>query len=221
MTAPRKPTHMPARTPFPHHIHRPQAALGTAGRARTLYVFDDPRCTISLVSTGPQLVPPPAPTERNWIPLAVAAAILLAIAGGLFAFSRHGKNAPEVTSLSAPLDPYAAQLAVGNLAMSESANLSGGKVTYLDGQIANRGVRTVTAIVVQVLFHDAAGEVAWNETQPLRLIRTRQPYVDLEPVSAAPLKPGDRQAFRLVFDAVPDQWDGAYPVLRIVHVETR
>jgi hypothetical protein len=62
-------------------------------------------------------------------------------------------------------------------------------------------------------------EVAWNETQPLRIIRTREPYIDVEPLAAAPLKPGDAADFRLVFDRVPDQWDGAFPDLRIVHVD--
>jgi hypothetical protein len=94
-------------------------------------------------------------------------------------------------------------------------------VTYLDGHISNAGNRTVTGITVQVLFHDAAHEVAQNEDQALRIIRTRDPYVDLEPLSAAPLKPGDAADFRLVFDTVPDQWDGAFPDIRIIHVETK
>lgn len=153
--------------------------------------------------------------------MAVAAALVLAAGIGIVWFHSGSQSGPAVTPLSAPADPYAAHLAIGNLALSEAANLSGGKVTYLDGQIANQGPRTVTAVRVQVLFRDAAGEVAWNETQPLRLIRTREPYVDLEPISAAPLRPGDRQDFRLVFDAVPDQWNGAYPEIRIVHVEAQ
>jgi hypothetical protein len=53
------------------------------------------------------------------------------------------------------------------------------------------------------------------------IIRTRDPYVDLQPVSTAPLKPGDTQDFRLIFDAVTSDWDGTYPEVRIVHVETR
>jgi hypothetical protein len=105
--------------------------------------------------------------------------------------------------------------------MSESANLAGGKVTYLDGHIANQGNRTVTSIAVQVLFRNAAHEVAQNETQPLKLIRMSQPYIDIEPVSAAPLKPGDEHDFRLIFDAVSPDWDGAYPDLRIVRVESK
>ena len=94
-------------------------------------------------------------------------------------------------------------------------------MTYLDGHIANEGDRTVTGITVQVLFRDAAHEVAQNETQPLRIIRTRDPYVDVEPLSAAPLKPGDAEDFRLVFDTVADQWDGAFPDIRIIHVDTK
>jgi hypothetical protein len=105
--------------------------------------------------------------------------------------------------------------------MSESSNLAGGKVTYLDGHIANQGNRTITGITVQVLFRDATHQVAQNETLPLQLIRTRDPYVDLEPVSAAPLKPGDGQDFRLIFDTVADAWDGDYPEVRIIHVESK
>jgi len=43
----------------------------------------------------------------------------------------------------------------------------------------------------------------------------------LEPVSAAPLKPGGEQDFRLIFDAVTPDWDGAYPQIRVIHVETK
>jgi len=105
--------------------------------------------------------------------------------------------------------------------MSESGNLAGGKVTYIDGHIANKGGRIVTGVTVQVLFRDFAHEVAQNETQSLKLIRMREPYIDIEPVSAAPLKPGGEQDFRLIFDAVSPDWDGAYPEVRVVHVETK
>ena len=152
--------------------------------------------------------------------MAVAAMVVLAIAGGLVLYFEHAKTTPTVTPISAALDPYAPSLPIGKLEMSESANLAGGKVTYLDGHIANTGNRTVTGVTVQVLFRTFAHEVAQNETQPLKLIRTRDPYVDLEPVSAEPLKPGDAQDFRLIFDTVSPDWDGAYPEVRIIRVET-
>jgi hypothetical protein len=177
------------------------------------------------VSTGPELVPPAEKPERNWLPLILAAAVVLLVAAvailSLEHGRNHGSNAVSVTPLGAPLDPYATSLALTRLAMSESGNLAGGKVTYLDGQIANSGARTVTSVTVQVLFRSYAHEVAQNETQHLKLIRVREPYIDVEPLSAAPLKPGDQHDFRLIFDAVSPDWDGALPEIRILRVETK
>jgi hypothetical protein len=173
------------------------------------------------VSTPPnlELIRPAEPQERNWLPLAIAAGVVLVIAAVLVFVFEHGKPATSVTPISAAQDAYASSLSVTGLAMSESGNLSGGKVTYLDGHIANKGSRTVTGVVVQVLFRNYAHEVAQNETQPLKFIRMRDPYIDVEPVSAAPLKPGAEQDFRLIFDAVSADWDGAYPEVRIIHVD--
>jgi hypothetical protein len=177
------------------------------------------------VSIGPELVPSAENEKRNWLPLVVAAAVVLLIAAVVILSLEHknarGQGAARVTPISAPLDSYAVNLSLTRLAMSESGNLSGGKVTYLDGHIANRGTRIVTAVTVQVLFRDFAHEVAQNETLPLKFIRVREPYIDVEPVSAAPLKPGGEQDFRLIFDAVSPDWDGAYPEIRILHVETK
>jgi hypothetical protein len=166
-------------------------------------------------------VRPAEAPERNWLPLGVAAAIVLAVAGGLMLILQHGKSAPTVTPITAPTDPYARNLSISHLAMSESSNLAGGKVTYLDGQIANQGDRTVTGITVQVLFRDPAHEVAQNETQPFKIIRAREPYVDVEPVSAAPLKPGSEADFRLIFDTMAQDWDGAFPEIRVIHVDLK
>jgi hypothetical protein len=178
---------------------------------------------ISMTDSVPDLIASQQKEERNWLPLIVAAAVVLLVAGGaiLSLEHRHARDKVGVTPISAPLDPYASSLALTQLAMSESSNLSGGKVTYLDGQIANQGTRIVTAVTVQVLFRDFAHEVAQNENQPLKLIRAREPYIDVEPLSAAPLKPGDGKPFRLIFDTVKPDWDGAIPEIRILHVETK
>lgn len=156
------------------------------------------------------------------MPLAIAAAIVIAIAACLFFFLGRGKSGTAtMTPISAPLDPYASSLVISNLAMSQSSNLAGGNVTYIDGHIVNNGNKTVTAISAQVLFRDPAHEVAQNETQPMKFIRMREPYIDVEPVSAAPLKPGEAQDFRLIFDTLTQDWDGAYPEIRIVRVQTQ
>lgn len=172
------------------------------------------------MSTGPQLIRPTETHERNWLPIGIAAVAVVAVVIALVVLGR-GKG-PTALPPNAPLDSYAANLPIGDLKMSESSNLAGGKVTYLDGHIANKGNRTVTAISVQVLFRNVAHEVAQNDPpQQLKLIRTRDPYIDVQPISAAPLKPGDERDFRLSFDQVTTNWDGVMPEVRIVKVESK
>ena len=180
-------------------------------------------CKISLVSTGSDLdlFPPNETRERNWLPMAIAAAVVVAVAAIAVLVLERGKSTATVTPISAPSDPYASSLPITGLTMSQSDNRAGGKITYIDGHVANTGPHTVTGITVQVLFRTFAHEVAQNETQPLKFIRMRDPYIDVEPVSAAPLKPGDEQDFRLIFDSVSQDWDGAYPEVRVVRAETR
>lgn len=175
-------------------------------------------CKIRVVSDGPELMPARQKRERNWLPLAIAAGAILVIAIVVIVVLQHGAARSTVAPVNAPADPYAANLPMTNLQMSESSNLAGSKVTYLDGHIANHGSRTVTGVSVQVLFRNPAQEVAQNETQPLKIIRMREPYIDVEPLSATPLKPGDERDFRLIFDRVAAGWDGAYPQLRILQV---
>ena len=179
------------------------------------------RCKIRFVDTGPdiELVPLTDDRERNWLPVIIAAvAVVLVSVVVVFALQHRPRPTP-VTPVSAAPDPYAVNLPISGVVMSESSNLAGSKVTYVDGHVNNTGNRTVTAITVQVLFRDFAKEVTQNETQPLRFIRMRDPYVDVEPVSAAPLQPGQGMDFRLIFDAVSPDWDGAYPEIRVVGVD--
>jgi hypothetical protein len=173
------------------------------------------------VSTGPELIRPPEKSDTNWLPLAVATGVVIVVlAVVVFVMERH-KRTVSVAPVSAAADAYSGSLPITGVAMSESANLAGGKVTYLDGHVANTGDRTVTGITVQVLFRNVAQEVAQNESQPMKLIRIRDPYIDVEPISAAPLKPGAERDFRLIFDAVTPDWDGAYPQIRILHVQSQ
>ncbi|MGO9317389.1 MAG: DUF2393 family protein [Terracidiphilus sp.] len=174
------------------------------------------------MSIGPGFVPFAEKEKRDWLPLGLAAAIVLMVTAAIMVLGDgNARGKTTMRPISAPLDPYAGSLSLTHLAMSESSNLAGGKVTYLDGHIANHGARTVTAVTVQVLFRDFAHEVAQNETLPLMLIRMREPYIDVEPVSAAPLAPGGEQDFRLIFDGVTPDWDGAYPEIRILGVATK
>lgn len=121
-------------------------------------------------------------------------------------------------SALAPAADYAKDLAITNIRMSESSSLSGAKQTYIDGDIKNNGTRTLTGITVQVVFMDFTGQIGQKSTMQMEWIRTHEPYIDVEPVSAAPIAPGQTREFRLIFDQVTDEWNQQYPEIRVTAV---
>jgi hypothetical protein len=141
---------------------------------------------------------------------------VLAVVIGLL-FAGHRRPSAALNSIQ-PLAPYASNLALSQLAMSESTSLSGGKSTFVDGHVQNTGDQTVTGITVQVLFRNDEGMPPQVETLPLSLIRMRQPYIDTQSVSAAPLKGGDGQDFRLIFENMPANWNMQMPEIRVIQV---
>lgn len=158
--------------------------------------------------------------DKAGIPMAawlVAALIVIVGVGGLVLAGRK-KPAPPPNTLLAP-DAYSASLPLSQFAMSESGNLSGGKLTYLDGHVQNTGGRTVTAVTVQVVFQNEVAMPPQIDTVPLTLIRSKDPYVDTQAVGANPLKPGDDREFRLTFETIPDNWNQQMPEVRVVEVK--
>lgn len=161
------------------------------------------------------------PPESGGIPVmawAVAGLAVLVVVGVLMIMGRHKAAAP--TTLQ-PLAAYASSLPLSRLAMSESTSLSGGKSTFVDGHVQNTGSQTVTGITVQVLFRNEEAMPPQIETLPMALIRTREPYIDTQPVRAAPLKPGDERDFRLIFESIPTNWNNQMPEVRIIGVEAK
>ena len=162
---------------------------------------------------------PEVAETRSPLPWIIAGVVILVALGILLLAGRHpaAPASPGGAGLAQP-DPYASSLLLTGIKMSESGNLSGGKLTYLDGQITNKGGRTVRGITVQVAFRSGPGLLAQKETMALNLVRMTDPYVDTEPVSADPIKPGDTRPFRLIFEHVSPDWDGQYPEVRIIQV---
>jgi hypothetical protein len=159
-----------------------------------------------------------AKEPRSLAPWIIAGGVVLVVLIGMIVLGHHSKPANPGGAGLAPPDPYAANLAFSDIKMSESSSVGGAKQTYLDGVITNHGAKTLTGVTVQVAFLDFTRILAQKETMPLSLIRTTQPYVDTEPVSAAPIKPGDSREFRLIFDHVAESWNQEYPELRVIEV---
>jgi hypothetical protein len=176
---------------------------------------------MSTPGSEPGLFQPQRPASReprSTLPWLIAGGFVIVVIGVLVALSHRSQPANPGGAGLAPPDPYAASLPITNLQMSQANSMVGGESTYIDGQIANHGNTTVTGVTVQVAFRDLANQIVQKETMPLNLIRTRQPYVDTEPVGAAPILPGQTREFRLIFDHVSQDWNQSYPEIRVIRV---
>jgi hypothetical protein len=133
-----------------------------------------------------------------------------------------GRKKPEAAAPTLqPADAYAASLTLDDFAMSEADNLSGGKMVYLDGTMHNTGDKTVAGATVQVVFQNDEELAPQIDTVPLTLIRMKSPYIDTQPISADPIKPGEERDFRLTFETVPDNWNTEMPQVRLIHTDLR
>ncbi|HET9088137.1 MAG TPA: DUF2393 family protein [Acidobacteriaceae bacterium] len=159
----------------------------------------------------------PTGDDRNLLPWVVAAVVVVVLLGFVFLLSGHtGRSAA-----STPRDAaYAGNIALSQLKMSQASNFAGSQLTYIDGVIVNKGSKTVTGIVVQALFANDSGEPPQAEQVPFTLIRTRDPYVDTQSVSAAPLAPGASREFRLIYDDISPMWNQQLPLLKVISVTT-
>jgi hypothetical protein len=161
--------------------------------------------------------------KRNWLPVAVAIGVAMIALLLVVILGHHASRsaAPVATAGPAPADPYAEKLELSDIHMSESTNFAGGKVTYLDGQITNRGDKTVTAVSVQVTFNNDIGELPQRMTVPMSFIRAHEPYIDVEHIAADPLLPGVTKEFRLIFEGITPIWNQQMPQGQVVHVDTK
>ena len=162
---------------------------------------------------------PPERQPVNYLPWVIAGVVVLLGIAVLLVVGHHKPGPPPNAVLA--LDPYASSLMISDIQMSESTSLSGGKSTYIDGHVRNAGTKTVTGATVQVLFANDVAMPPQIETVPVALIRTHEPYIDTEPISDAPLAPGDEKEFRLIFEDVATNWNQQLPEIRVVKVATR
>jgi hypothetical protein len=144
--------------------------------------------------------------------IAVAVAVVIAIAV-IFAFLLRS----QPKAASGP-PPYAASLKLSDFKMSAAENFVGATVSYVDGTITNTGNKTVTHVIVQVLFKDDMGQLAQREDIPMQVLKTTGPYPEAVDFSVSPLAPGQSQTFRLTFESISAQWNRQYPDIQVTDV---
>jgi hypothetical protein len=154
--------------------------------------------------------------ESNLRPILIGAVIVVIVVGLIILLSRGGPS----RNASAP-HPYAANLKLTNVKMSQAENFVGASVTYIDGTVTNTGDKTVTHATVHVEFKNSMDQVAQVEDLPLRVLHTGGPYPDAVDLSTSPLGPGQSKLFRLTFEHVTADWNQAYPELQVTEVRVK
>lgn len=142
----------------------------------------------------------------NRMPLYLVAALVL-LGGGFFGYLQFG---PKPSSQDAPLSDeakqYVSNLHLADVEMKASLNYFSQKVVEISGSIQNNGTRNLDIVEVTCVFRDYSGQV---------VLREKAAIVSKK---MGGLKPGEKKAFRLPFDSLPDGWNQAMPGLQIASI---
>jgi hypothetical protein len=151
-------------------------------------------------------------------PVLIALGVIAVIAVLIYALSRsRGGSA----SSHAMLPLYASNLQIRDLHMSTAENFVGGKVTYVEGKVANTGDKSVTGARVETVFRNTLGEVVDKQEQPLRVEAAPLGHPDWVSLNTAPLGPGAMAGFRLTFEHISADWNQGYPEINFTSVQTK
>jgi hypothetical protein len=147
--------------------------------------------------------------------------IVVAVAGVIAVMLAIAFLLREQPKAAKTISPYAASLKLSDFKMSAAENFIGATVSYVDGKITNSSDKTVTHVVVEVVFKDEIGQLAQREEVPLRVLRDTGPYSEAVDLSVMPLAPGQTQPFRLTFDRISAQWNRQYPEIRVTEASVK
>jgi len=142
---------------------------------------------------------------------AVGLVVVLLVFGGFYFAMRFSSQSKPVAekplTFGAVEQAYVANLGFENLEMSAFENMLHQKVTYLNGDISNKGTRTVRAADVTVVFYDPSHKVLLRETRRIVGNGTR------------PLETGETRDFQIGFEALPAGWNHQFPAIHVTGLD--
>jgi hypothetical protein len=153
------------------------------------------------------------PEGRNWIPIILGAALVVALIATFIIVGRVNSSRDINTG-----DPYVSKLLLSGLHMATAQNFAGGRVTYIEGTLTNTGDRKVTAARVLVTFRNSLDEITQKETLPVTVAIPNPTYTDFGTLDRAPLAPGQSRNFRVTMEYVTRDWDGQIPQVKVISV---
>jgi hypothetical protein len=140
-------------------------------------------------------------------PLAAGVIVVLLLIGGVFLIMRFSHPAKPAAEQHLPFGPqeqaYAEHIHFLNLQLSQATNFLNQEFTYVNGEIANDGARTVRALEITLEFHDPFGQVILRESR--RVITPDAPA----------LLGGQHRAFQVTLEHIPVEWNKQFPSIRV------
>jgi hypothetical protein len=147
--------------------------------------------------------------EETRFPYTLAAGVIvvLLLIGGVFLITRFSHPAKRAAEQRLPFgaeeQAYAEHIHFLNLQLSQATNFLNQEFTYVNGEIANDGARTIRALEITLEFHDPFGQVILRETQ--RVIAP----------DAAPLLGGQHRNLQVTLEHIPVEWNKQFPNIRV------
>jgi len=138
---------------------------------------------------------------------------VVALAGvlflGAFGWLTFGPKptAPPTPQLTAEGRAYLSNLKLSGVHMQAAESYAQGRLIEILGDVTNTGERPVKLVEVTCVFRDYSGQVIARE----RVLVVGGINGDL--------KQGQKKAFRLPFDTIPDSWNQALPSLVIAQIQ--
>lgn len=140
-------------------------------------------------------------------PFLVGAAVVLIVFGAFYLAMSFTGGPASTAQQPLPFGPaeqqYTSNIKFENLNLSGFENMLHQKVTYLSGDISNKGARTIRAAEITVEFYDSFNKVALRDTRRIIGDNTR------------PLESGETQDFQIGFEDIPNTWNHQFPAMRI------
>ena len=158
----------------------------------------------------------PPKENRTPGPAIIIGFVFMAVVVGLFILVSHKPQKPSTNVPSA----YAVHIQLQDVKLSQAENFVGGTVTYIEGQMANTGGKTVTRATVEAVFKDSMGQVVQQEELPLQVLERSGPYPQAIDLQLSPLKPQQQREFRLTLSHVSSDWNQQVPEFKVMSVET-
>lgn len=144
-------------------------------------------------------------------PFLVGAIVVLIVFGAFYLALNFSGGSTSKVQKPLPFGPaeqtYLANIKFENLNLSGLENMLHQKVTYLSGDISNKGTRTIRAAEITVEFYDQSNKVALRDTRRIIGDNTR------------PLESGETRDFQIGFEAIPNSWNHQFPTIRITGLD--